>query len=322
MSKKLYISMYHYTRDLINSRYPEIKGLDYPLFEKQLQFFKDNFNVIKMEELIDALKNGSDLPENALLLTFDDGYIDNYTVALPLLKKYGFQGSFFIPAKTFCENKILDVNKIHFILAVVPNRNEMDVLYDDLLKQIDIYREAGHQIPDTDELIDKYAMANRFDDARTVFCKRVLQTALPEMIRNEISDYLFNKYVGIKESSFAKELYLNREQIALMKENGMFIGIHGYDHYWLGNLEEEKMKRDIDKALEEMSDYIDENCWVMNYPYGSYNEEVIKYIESKGCVLALTSEVRAADLSKDNRYTIPRFDCNDFPPKSEKYKEF
>ena len=56
MSQKLYISMYHYTRDLAHSRYPEIKGLDSELFEKQLEFFADNFSVVKMEDVITAIQ--------------------------------------------------------------------------------------------------------------------------------------------------------------------------------------------------------------------------------------------------------------------------
>lgn len=55
MENKLYISMYHYTRDLVHSRYPEIKGLAYDLFEKQLQFFSKNFSVVTMEEVIGAI---------------------------------------------------------------------------------------------------------------------------------------------------------------------------------------------------------------------------------------------------------------------------
>lgn len=47
--------MYHYTRDLVHSRYPHIKGLDLPLFRQQLEFFKQNFNVVTMEQVLQAL---------------------------------------------------------------------------------------------------------------------------------------------------------------------------------------------------------------------------------------------------------------------------
>ena len=54
----------------------------------------------------------------------------------------------------------------------------------------------------------------------------------------------------------------------------------------------------------------------MNYPYGSYDDRVIKYISELGCCLGLTTEVQRADIRMDDRYKLPRFDCNDFPPKS------
>ena len=110
---KLYIAMYHYTRDLKHSRYPKIKGLDFPLFREQILFLKDHFHVVTMEQVLDAAEGKDTLPENAVLLTFDDGYLDNYTYAMPILEEAGIQGSFFIPGKTFAQHQLLDVNKIH-----------------------------------------------------------------------------------------------------------------------------------------------------------------------------------------------------------------
>lgn len=315
---KLYISMYHYTRDLSHSRYPKIKGMDKSLFRQQIEFMKNNFNVVTMEQVIDAVEGGkSKLPERALLLTFDDGYIDNYTFALPVLEEYRVQGSFFIPGKTFATHQLLDVNKIHYILASA----DMDELVKDVKKEMDYYRGREYDYPTTDELFDEYAVANRFDVKETIFVKRMLQTVLPEKLRNIISSKLFKKYVGVSEEQLAYELYMTEEQIRTMKRHGMFIGLHGYDHYWLGNLEPEQMKKDISKAMEVLDEFIDNKHWVMNYPNGSYNQNVLEYIKAKGACIGLTTEVRVADLEMDNPYKIPRLDCNDFPPKSNRYKE-
>ncbi len=136
---KLYISMYHYTRDLVHSRYPGIKGLNFPLFREQLEFMKKNFNIVTMEEVIDAVEGKSELPEKALLLTFDDGYVDNYTFVFPLLEEFGVQGSFFIPGKTFSTHQLLDVNKIHYILASA----DIYKLVEDVKKEMDRYRGGG-----------------------------------------------------------------------------------------------------------------------------------------------------------------------------------
>jgi peptidoglycan/xylan/chitin deacetylase (PgdA/CDA1 family) len=134
-----------------------------------------------------------------------------------------------------------------------------------------------------------------------------------------ISSNLFEKYVGVSEEQLAYELYMTEEQIRTMKRHGMFIGIHGYDHYWLGNLSPEQLLQDIQKALEVMDEFIDRKRWVMNYPYGNYNNDVIAYIKEAGACIGLTCEARVADLDNDSPLELPRFDCNDFPPKSENY---
>ncbi len=318
LKKQLYIAMYHYTRDLRHSRYPEIKGMDITLFRKQLEFFKQNFNVVRMEQVIEALRGASLLPDNALLLTFDDGYIDNYLYAFPLLNEFGFQGSFFIPGKTFSTHELLDVNKIHYILASADNNK----LVFDLKELMDYYRGEEFDYPSTEELWDKYAVDSRFDDKNTIFVKRILQTVLPERLRNIISSDLFDKYVGITEEQLAYELYMTEDQIRVLKKYGMFIGIHGYDHYWLGNLSTEQMKKDISKALETMDEFIDNKKWVMNYPYGSFSDEVVAYVKQKGACIGLTTEVRVAEVGKDSAFCLPRLDCNDFPPLREKYLTF
>ena len=65
-------------------------------FEMQLQFLKENgYNTITPHELVMALTEGAELPANPVIITFDDGYSDNYHRAFPLLKKYGMKATIF-----------------------------------------------------------------------------------------------------------------------------------------------------------------------------------------------------------------------------------
>lgn len=261
---------------------------------------------------------GAKIPEDALLLTFDDGYIDHYTYVMPVLEEEKLQGSFFIPGKTFDTHSLLDVNKIHYIIAAA----DMKKLLPDVLERMNHYRGLEYEYPSNEELFEEFAKEEWFDTKETIFVKRMLQTALPETVRNYISSDLFARYVGVSEETLACELYMTREQIRTMKRHGMYIGLHGYDHYWLGNLPKETMKADISRALEIMGEFVDPDQWVMNYPYGSCNEDVVDYIRKRGCTLGMTTQLRrAADLTSDDRYRLPRLDCNDFPPKSEDYKK-
>ncbi|NBI72308.1 polysaccharide deacetylase [Clostridiaceae bacterium] len=316
-AKKLHVVMYHYIRDLAHSRYPGIKGLDLPLFREQIGFLKQMFRIVTMEEVILAARGKYDLPEDALILTFDDGYIDHYTYAMPVLEENNVQGAFFIPGKTFTEHRLLDVNKIHYILASAAPQKLLSALFE----RMDYYRGNEFDFPDNKELWAQYGVrAGRFDTADVLFIKYILQMVLPEKLRNRISSDLFKMYVGVPEELLAYELYMTEEQIRAMKRHGMHIGIHGYDHYWLGNLPEAKMEADIDQELAVMDEWIDRNAWVMNYPYGNYNDQVIAYIKNRGCCLGFTTEVRTAVLDRDDPFKLPRLDCNDFPPKSTNYK--
>ena len=80
------------------------------------------------------------------------------------------------------------------------------------------------------------------------------------------------------------------------------------------------MKEDINNGLEYFQSVMDRDYLVMNYPYGGYHKEVLEYVSQLGCKLGFSVEARMADLSKDNPLILPRFDTNDFPPKSARWK--
>ena len=66
-------------------------------FDRQMAYLKENgYNTINTDQLYDYMVNGAELPENPIMITFDDGYEDNYQNAYPILKKYGFTGTIFI----------------------------------------------------------------------------------------------------------------------------------------------------------------------------------------------------------------------------------
>ena len=65
-------------------------------FEQQIEWVSQQFNVISLQTLRAHIVDGQPLPEHPLLITFDDGYMDNYTNALPVLKKYGLPAVIFI----------------------------------------------------------------------------------------------------------------------------------------------------------------------------------------------------------------------------------
>ena len=318
MKSEVTVVMYHYVRDLKNSRYPNIKGLDIEKFKKQIKFFKENYNFIRMEDLIEYYKSPNEkrLPEKSILLTFDDGYKDHYTYVLPVLLENDIQGSFYIPTKCFQDKKVLDVNKIHFILESCIGEEEK------VLSEIKEYLETNKDSRISlsyDDYFQEYAVASRFDKKEVIFIKRMLQVALPEDYREKIVEQLFKKYVCsigdkiISERAFWEELYLTPEQIRAMEKLGMHIGFHSHNHVWLDSLKKEEQEFQIKSSINYFKEIgIDTKKMTISYPYGGYNEETIELMKKYNIPLGFTTEVEKIDLEKSDYLRLPRMDTNDF----------
>lgn len=68
-------------------------------FEQQMKYLYDNgYTTITPDQMMLHLKDGHPLPEKPVMITFDDGYLDNYSIAYPILKKYGHRAVFFLIA--------------------------------------------------------------------------------------------------------------------------------------------------------------------------------------------------------------------------------
>lgn len=66
-------------------------------FDEQMAYLAEKgYHTISPDDLIAYLKEGKQLPTNPILITFDDGYVDNYQNAYPILKKYGFTATIFL----------------------------------------------------------------------------------------------------------------------------------------------------------------------------------------------------------------------------------
>ena len=117
--QELSIIMYHFVRELQYTRYPKIKGLLASEFKEQLRYIKKHYQFVTMKECMEAIYSDDikSMPPNSILLTFDDAYIDHYMTVFPVLEAENIQGSFFPPAKAILNHEVLDVNKIHFLLA-------------------------------------------------------------------------------------------------------------------------------------------------------------------------------------------------------------
>lgn len=307
---KLTILMYHYVRKIKQSRYPQIKGIELSAFCEQIDYLSRFYEFVSAEQIIAACDGRSILPNNAVVLTFDDGLLDHYTYVMPILDRLGIRGMFFPPAKAICERKVLDVHKIHFILAMSKNEGVL------LQRVFDLIEDARRfeSIETSAQLFEKLAQPSRYDSREIIFVKRLLQTYLPEPIRAQMVNALFEEYVGVDETVFANELYMTEEHLLHMRRRGMLIGSHGYNHCWLNNTNRAEQQNDIGKSIEMLDRLgVKKSERVICYPYGGFNADTLRIAEEFGFQLGLTTKVDLADAVAGNRLTLQRLDTNDFP---------
>jgi len=304
------IIAYHYVRPIRESQYSEIKGRELSDFKKQIEFLKKKFTFINSKELVESIYLEKEIPKNSILLTFDDGLKEHYTHVFPILKKHKIQGLFFPTAKPIIEKMVLNVHKIHFILAVCKEKKR---IVNDIFSFIKNYKEKFN-LKSSEQYFEEFAIANRFDSKETIFIKRMLQKGFPQHVRDKLINELFEKYVQQNELKFSENLYLSYDNIKEMQDEGMSFGSHTYTHNWLSEMKNKELKEEIEKSkifLKKISNK--NNDMIMCYPHGDFNEEVIAELKKSGFVAGMTIDVGDVIIEKKEVFSIKRYDTNDFP---------
>ncbi|HID70235.1 MAG TPA: polysaccharide deacetylase family protein [Desulfobacterales bacterium] len=93
LRKQSLITVINYHR--VDNDNCDINAVSPKNFDRQMSFLKNNYTVISIKELLERMKTGCN-DQRLVVITFDDGYLDNFENAAPILKKYNFPACFFI----------------------------------------------------------------------------------------------------------------------------------------------------------------------------------------------------------------------------------
>ncbi|MBR4847228.1 MAG: polysaccharide deacetylase family protein, partial [Phascolarctobacterium sp.] len=111
------ILLYHAVGEPVEIEWPPSLILPASLFEAHLQYLtQEGYKVVSVEELVSLLQNGGDL-DKVIAMSFDDGYRNNHTDALPLLKKYNAKASFYVVHRDIGKTIYMDNDRLLDLLA-------------------------------------------------------------------------------------------------------------------------------------------------------------------------------------------------------------
>lgn len=251
-------------------------------FDWMMRFVSRNFNVLPFGQAIARL-NAGDLPAAAACITFDDGYQDNFSVAMPILQRYDLIGTFFIATSFLNGGRMWNDDIIESIKASsdgVVDWSEFG------LKQYDLTTPQG-------KLISLEAILSQL---------KYFSHNQRQIIAREIAHRS-----GIKDIS---RLMMSSSDVRALRAAGMEVGAHTHSHPILSSVNDKEAFSEISGGKMELEAILGESVDVFAYPNGNpqcdFSTKHIEMIKSAGFCAAATTEKGVSSIGTDP-FLIPRF---------------
>jgi len=260
--KTLIVLNYHRIGNALESQYdPGVFSATGEEFDWQISHLKRRFYMTTLDEAVDMACG--DVPvRSSVLITFDDGYLDNYSLAFPILRSHDVQGVFFLPTS------FVGINHIPWwdVIAYIIKNSRKDIVrlqYPECI-EFDLKREGVSMvIMRTLQLYKKPAMKlhNRFICGLEEAC----ETSAP--------------------SPNAERCFMNWVEAREMQEGGMAFGSHTHTHQILSKLSVEQQREEAFRSREVLEMQLNRHIDVLAYPVGGRNTftpETIEAVKSSG----------------------------------------
>ena len=251
-------------------------------FERAIAWLKAWFNILPLDEAIVRLRDRS-LPACAAAITFDDGYADNCTVAMPILQSHGLTATFFIATGYLDGGRMWNDTVVE---AVRRCRTASLDLSAEGLGRYELGSPAAIR-----EAIISILNKVKYRDPRE---------------RLKTVDYVASVAGGVLPS----DLMLTSEQVKMMRRAGMSIGAHTVTHPIIGRLGPDEVRAEIVGSKEFLESLLQERVGLFAYPNGQptldYRREDAEAIRSLGFDAAVTTASGVADADSD-LMQLPRF---------------
>jgi len=279
-SPRLSILIYHRVLPQSDSLFPA--EVDAKTFDRQMAQVAACFNVMPLSEAASGLRHGT-LPRRAACITFDDGYADNATVALPILQRYGLCATFFIATGFLDGGRMWNDTVIELV------RRAPDVILD--LSEIGLGQLAIATLGQRQQAIT--SLLNR------------LKYLPPEVRQSQVEQLSARIPVALPD-----DLMMSSDQVRRLHQAGMEIGGHTVSHPILARMDSAAARREIVQGKEVLEQMIGAPVRSFAYPNGKpgqdYHDLHVQIVKEAGFEVAVSTAWGAARRESD-RYQLPRF---------------
>lgn len=240
------------------------------MFAWQMAYVKRHFNVVDLGTFIDAVAHGRPLPDRALLITFDDGYYDNYEHAFPVLKQLGLPAVCFLVTGQMGVARIPWWDAVAYAFRATPCRRAVLPL----IGECDLST-AQRRARARNTLLGRLKLIYEDEKQRALaMLLAALEVAAP---------------------THDPRLFMSWEHVRELVKHGVACQPHTVTHPILSRIEPERMQHELEQSFAEIAARTGAAPVAFAYPNGltaDYNVETQRALHRLGCKAAFTLSPR------------------------------
>lgn len=220
------------------------KSITRKVFKEQLEFFKKNYEIVTLQEAIKSIDN-DEQRENLLVISFDDGFRENYTEIFPILNQNNIKATFFIITNCLDNKDLMWRNKLLLI-----GKSEKKLLREAINETVEQFKLPPCENPYSllSWSLNHWKMADK--------------EHIVNFLWSQTIPYTFQQYLNDNQP------YLTSSQIKEMHEAGHEIGSHSVSHPIFSKLGYDEFKDEIFNSSKILSLVINNEVHNFSYPFG------------------------------------------------------
>lgn len=224
-------------------------------FDWQIAYLKRRYRMTTLDEVLGLLSGEGLLTEPRVLITFDDGYIDNYQLAYPVLRRHGVQGVFFLPTGFVGTSRVPWWDEIAYMVK----RSRRTRFHLDYPQPQDFDLDVGGIATSIRNILRLYKQPAMRDATRFVEqLERACDSARP--------------------GNDAQRCFLDWNEAREMQQGGMAFGSHTHNHEILSKLPVQGQLEELRVSRETLQKELGRNIDTLAYPVGArdtFSEETV-----------------------------------------------
>jgi peptidoglycan/xylan/chitin deacetylase (PgdA/CDA1 family) len=256
-------------------------------FREQMLLLRERFHPMRLSDVAAAIDQGHDLPADAVVVTFDDGYDDNYHVVFPILRELGVPAAFFVSTGHIDSGRPYAYDwLVHMILLSPATRMVLPELGLDVALPTE--RNGRREI--AVDVLFRMKELGALD-----------QAAMIQRLERE-----WNMPSDVAPADCRPMTW---DQLREMHAAGLEIGSHGVHHWMLSKLPQAELEAEVHQSKEALQRELGVAPLLMSYPVGSgraFDQRVIDVTRDAGYALACSYISGTNPQPASNRYALYR----------------